>query len=284
MESLPVEITFDIAKNLSAEACLRLVESSKQYLWIRDEVSLWKYFAVRDLKFPESLFERQLGSMNPAQLYQHLSRCQHLESIAGTIFVQRCGQNILPGTPYCREHCAGHSIWICPCCQIGLVNVVDYLLVYLQSHERFCRTCFSTEAWKNECRHVHTRGFHRGYQCGSKREPGSEYCRDCLGKSEVQEELARRQNLAQQQNSAPPTINIINNIFQLEACSIPGHYVLASESRSDIVVRRRDNGLLLAVGRIPSRQTKLNAVLTDLLPLSSAERYLLQEFGIDVDP
>lgn len=199
MEALPVELTLDIAKNLSADACIKLIESSKQYLWLRDDIPLWKHLASRDFSFPEHLFERQLGNMNPAQLYQHLSRCQHLESIDGTIFVQRCGKPVFPGTPYCRDHCAGHSIFICPCCENDLVSVVDYKIEFQGAQQRFCPTCTQTEAWKKECQYVFQRGIHRDQQCGSKRPPGLERCRNC----------ARRNYHAQPPNGILLTINPI---------------------------------------------------------------------------
>lgn len=125
MEALPNEITLDIAKKMTASECLALAQSSKQYAWLLQDASLWKYLAARDLKYPDEFFEEQLDTMSPAQLYQHLSRCQHQSSFRNTLYIKICGKPIFQGTPYCRDHCGSHHIRICPQCHNDFVNVIN---------------------------------------------------------------------------------------------------------------------------------------------------------------
>ena len=143
METLPTEITLDIAKTMSAAECLALARSSKQYAWLLNEKVLWKHLAVRDLKFPEKLFDEQLDETSPAQLYLHLSRCQHQYSfICGAIiFIKICGKPIFPGTPYCRDHCGNYRIRICPQCHNDLVNVFDSKIDLDILNEDICFAC-----------------------------------------------------------------------------------------------------------------------------------------------
>jgi hypothetical protein len=141
METLPNELTLDIAMKLSARDCLALARSSKHQAWLLNVNTLWKGLAERELKYPGHLFDEQLDIMGPAQLYQHLSTCHHLMSIHETIFTKRCGRPIFPGTPYCRDHCRDHSIRICPQCQTNLVNVVNWKRTTILSGQQLCQTC-----------------------------------------------------------------------------------------------------------------------------------------------
>jgi hypothetical protein len=141
METLPNELTLDIAMKLSARDCLALARSSKHQAWLLNVKTLWKGLAERELKYPGHLFDEQLDTMGPAQLYQHLSGCHHLNSIHKTIFTKPCGQPIFPGTPYCRDHCRDHSIRICPQCQTKLVNVVNLKLKSILKGQQFCQSC-----------------------------------------------------------------------------------------------------------------------------------------------
>lgn len=169
MQTLPVELILVIAKQLTAASCLNLAHASPKYAWLLTDASLWKYLAARDLAYPEAFFERQLRSMTPARLYEHLSICQHSDKIDGTFFIERCNQPIFPGTPYCKNHCWHNCIRICCCCE-------SRPIIPTSRPERvnMCPTCLKTQAWKKECQWMYM-----GIQCGYKRLPNKLYCSYC---------------------------------------------------------------------------------------------------------
>lgn len=141
MEALPNEIILSIAKNLTATECRALADSSKRYAWLFNDKSLWKHLASRDLKYPDIFFEDQLDALTPEELYRDVARCYHLNSRGNSLVVKRCHRPVFPGTPYCRDHCAKHSIRICTRCQQTLVNVVDFSrTAFLATHDT-CQTC-----------------------------------------------------------------------------------------------------------------------------------------------
>jgi hypothetical protein len=145
METLPHELTLAIATTMTAADCLAWAQSSPQYAWILKEISLWRHLAARDLKYPENLFDELASSKNPAQLYQDLSTCHHMESMHSTIFLKRCNKQVFPGTPYCQYHCVAHTIRICLKCQQNPANVVDSKIAEFWSRRGLCRDCQSAE-------------------------------------------------------------------------------------------------------------------------------------------
>jgi hypothetical protein len=155
---------------------LELASSDKHQAGILHDVALWKSLAARDLKYPERFFERHLGTMTPAQAYQYLSRCQHLDNPDGTIFPQRCGKPIYPGTSFCREHCINHSLVFCRCCQINFTNLENHQIMFTIG--AFCRECHDNKAWENGCKRIFNPGT-LDIPCGAPRASGSDYCEIC---------------------------------------------------------------------------------------------------------
>jgi hypothetical protein len=189
MESLPPELIITIIKNLSAQDCRNLIDSTPAYAWLDNDSLLWRFLAGRDLDYSAKVFDelRMATSRSPAEIYQHISRCAHPVEIKPTIFVQPCGKPIFPGTSFCRDHCNCHNIMICPYCEVNLVNVVNHTFdqikrltpIYLDEM-RFCRTCQETRAWKNGCMYVYETPNllppANHVSCGYKRSPGSTFC------------------------------------------------------------------------------------------------------------
>jgi hypothetical protein len=251
METLPNELTLAIAMEMTAVDCVALARSSPKYEWLLNETALWSHFAVRELKLPRDVFERELDSMNPAQFYQQLANCHHQSFIPGTRFLKICANPVFPGTPYCRNHCAEYGLTICLCCDNRIIDrSMDF---------RFCRTCINTDAWKNECQYINPTQYN---QCGRKRQPGKEYCSECLA-------LIAGQTCPHKRD------------FFYYAWSIAPYYVLRDKFEG-IVVRLQPDGTAVAMGRLPKNLYETASTLADLMPLSDDELQVVQQDGLIV--
>jgi hypothetical protein len=111
METLPNELTLDIAMKMTAADCLALAKSANRFGWLLNEVSLWKHFMKTELKRSDQVFDQHMkfrsDLTSPAHVYQRLSQCQYLIPIDKTFYNRFCGKPVFPGAPYCREHCIG---------------------------------------------------------------------------------------------------------------------------------------------------------------------------------
>lgn len=193
MEVLPDEMTLEYAMKMLAKDLHTFSQLRKENLKWLEEVTLWKHYATRDLKCPETLFDARLKDIeSPYRLYRQMSQCQQnvylnndgtlsQELLEGDInkfvnvrtpLVKKCCQQIMPGTSFCRKHCPENGIYICERCKIEIRN----------KNQQWCKVCIQTSALQGGCKYIFSRGVDKGKQCCRPKIDGSEFCRSCVKK------------------------------------------------------------------------------------------------------
>ena len=246
MDNLPPEILLIIAKHLASKSCCHLATTSKHYSWLLHDLTLWQYYAKRDLECPDTVFNAIRKSLHAHQVYSVISQCQANVDIDGTRFVQKCNQRIVPGCSFCVKHCDDNNIPLCRCCETHICEDEDTV----------CAVCQLTQAYRNGCKYKRSEN---GGQCGDKRKEGSDYCQSCVNRYRLEE---------------PRPIEVVS------CPSISGHYMIVTGDLVKTVISQSPEGQLTVLGRIPSRLT--NETITSvnqLIPLTTEEIGIATKIG-----
>lgn len=289
MEALPNEIILTIVKNLCAQDCSNLIDSTSRYEWLKFDKSIWKFFAWQDLRYPPDLFEFRLSNTDPAELYRQVSKCHHLMPISKTQFVEPCSKLVMPGTSFCRDHCPCHHISICPSCENGVLedrtDEAD-LLTDLKDKSRFCRACLAINPetqepmWKSGCQFL---SLSFGQQCGYKRLPNSVYCAPCQAIVQQQLTAERLQHNwydldpepdvdSDSETSSIQLDKPAEELLDVNECRVPNHYVIVSGPLTGVIIRPQ-NDTYGPLGKAPPDMTlHLIDRVDNLIPLTEFER------------
>lgn len=82
MNNLPLEVVMMIIQKLPVSTCLKLVETSKEYSWIPNDIPLWRHFVDRDIGNLTRIFDLLLEGKGltrirtPMDIYHELSICR----------------------------------------------------------------------------------------------------------------------------------------------------------------------------------------------------------------
>lgn len=252
MDSLPREILLVIAQKLSGDSCYSLAMTSKNYLWLLSDNSLWYHLCSYELGCPDIILDvakrrRLIGRL----VYMKLSRCQEQIRIEDTNYVEQCTAKALPGCSFCLEHCACNDIALCKYCECRVTKPDD----------KFCRHCVDTQAYLNGC--WNWSNLENGRKiCGNKRLGDSKYCSSCW-------------------HATPEPREAHDNPQFVQCPHLHNRYVITSGDLATAVVRHCYNGELVLEGKMPPGLTSETITsLDNLIPLTREESEIATGMGI----